>query len=327
MTLSLLTIGHRPRVPGPRTAFVRDRGARRRAGGPARPPRRRSPPFALVGEAPQWPYTPRAPGPARLVVLVSGSGSNLQALRRRRRRPRLRGRDRRRRRGPRGRPELARAEKARGFPVRRQGRGLRGPRRQDRALADAVAAYTPDLVVSAGFMKILGPEFLRRYEERTLNTHPRCCRRSRARTASATRWRTARRSPAAPSATVDAGVDTGPIVAQGVIAVEPDDDADGGEALHERIKTVERSCSSTSWAASPARVTASKLERSDSDHEHPGKLPEQRPIRRALVSVYDELGREGLARGAACRRVEPRLDRLHGRQDRRGGVPVTKVED
>jgi phosphoribosylglycinamide formyltransferase-1 len=39
---------------------------------------------------------------------------------------------------------------------------------------------------------------------------------------------------------VDAGVDTGPIIAQGVVEVEDADEADGGEALHERIKEQER---------------------------------------------------------------------------------------
>ena len=42
----------------------------------------------------------------------------------------------------------------------------------DAALTEATAAYEPDLVVSAGFMKILGPNFLSRYQGRVLNTHP-----------------------------------------------------------------------------------------------------------------------------------------------------------
>ena len=42
----------------------------------------------------------------------------------------------------------------------------------DQALADRVASYSPDLVVSAGFMKILGPAFLARFERRVINTHP-----------------------------------------------------------------------------------------------------------------------------------------------------------
>jgi len=107
----------------------------------------------------------------------------------------------------------------------------------DRALTDAVAAHEPDLVVSAGFMKILGPVFLDRFGGRIVNTHPALL-------------------PAFPGAhavpdalaygvkvtgstvhLVDAGVDTGPILAQEPVPVLDDDDE---ATLHERIKVVER---------------------------------------------------------------------------------------
>ncbi|WP_174376518.1 phosphoribosylglycinamide formyltransferase [Nocardia cerradoensis] len=107
----------------------------------------------------------------------------------------------------------------------------------DIALTDAVGAYAPDLVVSAGFMRLFGPKFLERFEGRIINTHPALL-------------------PAFPGAhgvrdalaygvrvtgstvhLVDAGVDTGPILAQEPVAVLPDDDE---ASLHERIKVVER---------------------------------------------------------------------------------------
>ncbi|WP_228447655.1 phosphoribosylglycinamide formyltransferase [Streptomyces paludis] len=107
----------------------------------------------------------------------------------------------------------------------------------DAALTDATAAYAPDLVISAGFMKIVGKEFLARFGGRTVNTHPALL-------------------PSFPGAHgvrdalaygakvtgctvhfVDDGVDTGPIIAQGVVEVRDEDDED---ALHERIKEVER---------------------------------------------------------------------------------------
>jgi formyltetrahydrofolate-dependent phosphoribosylglycinamide formyltransferase len=107
----------------------------------------------------------------------------------------------------------------------------------DGALARTVAAFGPDLVVSAGFMRVLGPAFLERFEGRTLNTHPALL-------------------PAFPGAHavqdalaagvvetgctihwVDAGVDTGPIIDQRRVPVLSADDA---PTLHERIKTVER---------------------------------------------------------------------------------------
>ncbi|MHC5907871.1 phosphoribosylglycinamide formyltransferase [Streptomyces sp. S6] len=181
-----------------------------------------------------------ASAPKRLVVLVSGSGTNLQAL--------LDhiaetgageygaeivavGADRA------GIEGLARAERA-GIPtftVRVKDHGTR--EEWDAALAGAVASYAPDLVVSAGFMKIVGKEFLALFGGRFVNTHPALL-------------------PSFPGAHgvrdalaygakvtgctvhfVDDGVDTGPIIAQGVVEIRDEDDE---SALHERIKEVER---------------------------------------------------------------------------------------
>jgi phosphoribosylglycinamide formyltransferase-1 len=107
----------------------------------------------------------------------------------------------------------------------------------DAAVTEATAAHKPDLIVSAGFMKILGPQFLSRFMGRILNTHPALL-------------------PAFPGAhavpealaygvkvtgcsvhLVDAGTDTGPILAQEPVPVLDDDDE---ATLHERIKVVER---------------------------------------------------------------------------------------
>jgi phosphoribosylglycinamide formyltransferase-1 len=107
----------------------------------------------------------------------------------------------------------------------------------DAAIADATEAHSPDLIVSAGFMKILGPEFLSRFLGRVVNTHPALL-------------------PAFPGAhavpealaygvkvtgctvhLVDAGMDTGPILAQEAVEILDGDDED---SLHERIKVTER---------------------------------------------------------------------------------------
>ena len=107
----------------------------------------------------------------------------------------------------------------------------------DAALAETVAGTEPDLVVSAGFARLLGPAFLAAFGGRTINTHPALL-------------------PAFPGAhpvrdtlaygvkvtgatvhLVDAGVDTGPVLAQEAVTVDPDDTED---TLHERIKVVER---------------------------------------------------------------------------------------
>jgi phosphoribosylglycinamide formyltransferase-1 len=107
----------------------------------------------------------------------------------------------------------------------------------DRALAAEIAAHEPDLVVSAGFMKIVGPAVLGAFGGRLVNTHPALLPAFPG--AHAVRDALAA-GVAVTGATVhqvDAGVDTGPVLAQREVPVEPGDDE---ATLHERIKTVER---------------------------------------------------------------------------------------
>ncbi|MGY1782114.1 phosphoribosylglycinamide formyltransferase [Geodermatophilus sp. SYSU D01036] len=107
----------------------------------------------------------------------------------------------------------------------------------DRALTEAIAAHEPDLVVSAGFMKIVGPAVLARYEGRLVNTHPALLPAFPG--AHAVRDALAAGVDVTGSTVhlVDAGVDTGPVLAQREVPVLPGDDED---RLHERIKAVER---------------------------------------------------------------------------------------
>lgn len=174
---------------------------------------------------------------SRLVVLISGSGTNLQAL--------------------------IDASQAEDFPAtivavgsdnpqatglaRAQAAGIAtfvvppkdfDSRQQwDVELAGRIVEYQPDWVVSAGFMRILGSAVLDSFPQRIINTHPALL-------------------PSFPGAhavrdalsygvtvtgctvhIVDAGVDTGPVLAQQAVEVLPDDDE---ESVHERIKVVER---------------------------------------------------------------------------------------
>ncbi|MFG1627191.1 phosphoribosylglycinamide formyltransferase [Kribbella sp. NPDC049227] len=178
-----------------------------------------------------------SPEPARLVVLVSGSGSNLQAL------------------------LDACADPAYGARVVGVGAdrdGIAGLDRAatagvptfvhkvkdyaervewDRALTASVSELKPDLVVSAGFLKLVGDDFLAAFGDRYINTHnallpafpgihgPRDALEYGVKVAGATLF------------FVDGGVDTGPIIAQVVVPVEDDDTE---ETLTERIKEVER---------------------------------------------------------------------------------------
>jgi phosphoribosylglycinamide formyltransferase 1 len=107
----------------------------------------------------------------------------------------------------------------------------------DRALAAAIAGHRPDLVVSAGFMKIVGPAVLGAFDGRLVNTHPALLPAFPG--AHAVRDALAAGVPVTGATVhlVDAGVDTGPVLAQREVPVRPDDDED---RLHERIKTVER---------------------------------------------------------------------------------------
>jgi phosphoribosylglycinamide formyltransferase-1 len=180
---------------------------------------------------------PAGSAPARVAVLVSGGGTNLQALLDAAADPAYGasivavGADRD------GIEGLARAERA-GVPtfVAKVGQ-FTSREHWDLALAERVAAFDPDVVVLAGFMKLVGPAFLERFEGRVVNTHPALCPSFPGTTGPADALAYGVKVTGATLFVVDAGVDTGPIVAQTVVTVEDDDDV---EALHERIKGAER---------------------------------------------------------------------------------------
>jgi phosphoribosylglycinamide formyltransferase 1 len=173
----------------------------------------------------------------RIVVLVSGTGSNLAALLEACAEPSYGatvvavGADRD---GIRA-LDLAAAAGVPAFVERVKDHAERAD--WDRALAERTAEHAPDLVVSAGFLKLVGPEFLSRFGDRYLNTHnallpsfpgihgPRDALAYGVKVTGATLF------------FVDAGVDTGPIVAQVAVPVLPDDTED---SLTERIKVAER---------------------------------------------------------------------------------------
>lgn len=174
---------------------------------------------------------------ARLVVLVSGAGTNLQAL------------------------LDACADPAYGARIAAVGAdrvGIEGLERADRAgvptfvervkdhetrdawdaaLTRAVEEHEPDLVVSAGFMKILGKRFLDRYGGRVINTHPALLPSFPGTHAARDALEHGVKVTGCTAHFVDAGVDTGPIIAQASVPVLDDDDED---TLHERIKDAER---------------------------------------------------------------------------------------
>jgi len=107
----------------------------------------------------------------------------------------------------------------------------------DAAITEATAAHQPDLVVSAGFMKILGPQFLSRFPGRVVNTHPALLPAFPGAHAVPDTLAYGVRVTGCTVHLVDAGMDTGPILAQEAVDVL---DGDDEAALHERIKVVER---------------------------------------------------------------------------------------
>jgi phosphoribosylglycinamide formyltransferase 1 len=182
-------------------------------------------------------HRPAPTSPARLAVLVSGAGSNLQALLEACADPSygaavvVVGAERD---GIRA-LDVAAAAGVPSFVERIGDYTARAD--WDEALTRRIGSYDPDLVISAGFLKLVGRAFLGRFGDRYINTHnallpafpgihgPRDALAYGVKVSGATLF------------FVDDGVDTGPIVAQVAVPVEDDDTEDN---LTERIKAAER---------------------------------------------------------------------------------------
>jgi len=175
--------------------------------------------------------------PARLVVLVSGSGTLLQAVLEACVDPAY---------GARvvavgaDRDGIAGLDRAAAFDVpsfvhpyaKGEDRGA-----WDAALTEHVAAYEPDLVISAGFMKLVGPAFLGRFGGRFINTHPALLPSFPGMHGARDALAYGVKVTGATIFLVDSGVDTGAILDQAAVPIVDDDTV---ETLHERIKVQER---------------------------------------------------------------------------------------
>lgn len=104
------------------------------------------------------------------------------------------------------------------------------------ALADAVARVDPELVVLAGFMRVLAPTFLARFPQRVINVHPALLPLFPGTRGPEQSLAAGMRVAGCTVHVVDHGVDTGPIIAQATVPVSPGDDAN---TLHERIQRAE----------------------------------------------------------------------------------------
>jgi phosphoribosylglycinamide formyltransferase-1 len=108
----------------------------------------------------------------------------------------------------------------------------------DAALTSAVAGHRPHLVVSAGFMRLVGPAFLARFAGRYVNSHPALLPSFPGMHGPRDALAYGVKVTGCTLFVVDAGVDTGPIIAQTAVPVL---DGDDEARLHERIKAAERS--------------------------------------------------------------------------------------
>ncbi len=174
---------------------------------------------------------PAGPGPCRLAVMASGAGTNLQALLDAEAAGRLGGQiaavlsDR---------PGAGALERARaaGKPAIL----LRPAGDWDRAVLDELARWQPDLVVLAGFMRLLGPAVVAAYQNRILNIHPSLLPAFPGKDAPRRALEHGVKVTGCTVHFVDEGVDTGPILLQAAVPVR---DGDDPQTLHRRIQRVE----------------------------------------------------------------------------------------
>jgi formyltetrahydrofolate-dependent phosphoribosylglycinamide formyltransferase len=107
----------------------------------------------------------------------------------------------------------------------------------DRALTALCASFQPDLVILAGFLKLVGSSFLAAFGGRVINTHPALLPSFPGLHGVRDALRYGVKVTGCTVFLVDAGTDTGPVIAQAAVPVTDDDDE---ETLHERIKVAER---------------------------------------------------------------------------------------
>jgi phosphoribosylaminoimidazolecarboxamide formyltransferase/IMP cyclohydrolase len=196
------------------------------------------------------------------------------------------------------------------------------PGGDDATLAETLVAVAPDVIVLAGYLRLVGPAVLAAFGGRILNVHPSLL-------PSFPGLHGARDALAAGVAVtgvtvhlVDATLDGGPIVTQEAVPVLPDDDE---ASLLERIHPVEHRLLPTAVAALlagalvvPDGARRTRLDTAIADASIP--IP-----RRALLSVYDKTGLVELGRGLVRREWELVSTGGTARALREAGLPVTDV--
>jgi phosphoribosylglycinamide formyltransferase-1 len=103
-------------------------------------------------------------------------------------------------------------------------------------LAENISHFNPDLIVLAGFMKVLPQSFVSKFSPRIINIHPALLPNFPGAHAVRDALAAGARETGATVHIVDEGVDTGPVLEQQVVTILPADDE---QSLHERIKLIE----------------------------------------------------------------------------------------
>ena len=192
----------------------------------------------------------------------------------------------------------------------------------DDILADALASARPDVVVLAGFMRIVGPRVLAANAGRILNTHPSLLPAFPGAHAVRDALAHGARVTGATVHLVDATLDGGPIVLQEAVPIEAGDDE---ASLHARIKAVEHRLLPRAVALFLAGAIGQEAgtRRTTLD---PSTAEAGMPVpRRALLSVSDKSGLVELGRGLVACGFELVSTGGTARALREGGLPVTDV--
>lgn len=106
-----------------------------------------------------------------------------------------------------------------------------------KTLLSNVLHHQPDLVVLAGFMKILPESFVKALEGKLINTHPSLLPDFKGAHAVRDALQAGAKKTGVTIHYVDAGVDTGPIIVQQELSIH---EGESESELHERIKVIER---------------------------------------------------------------------------------------
>jgi phosphoribosylaminoimidazolecarboxamide formyltransferase / IMP cyclohydrolase len=184
----------------------------------------------------------------------------------------------------------------------------------EEAILAAIDGAGIEVLLLAGYMRILSPSFLERFPGPILNIHPSLLPAFPGLDAPARQWEAGVATAGATVHLVDTGVDSGPILLQGRLVVRGDEGPDG--LAHRILTEVEH-------RLYPRAVRLLLDERAAAAE---GRVVEP-PVRRALLSVADKTGIVDLARSLDALGAELIASGGTASALDEAGISVTRVED